>query len=233
MITLVVPPDLLAEDRIELSGHKYRHLFRARRLANGERVRLVDGRGKARSSRVTQVSRQSAQLELGTDLPANEPECRITLLASVPKPSRLAWMVEKVTEMGVNRVRLLRSQHGPRRVGKATLERLKRVSEAAVEQSHRSVVPEISGPHDWQEVPDMLADSTERWVLLPSASGPLDTSNGADVALVVGPEGGFTSSECEELAKWGCRSARLGPTTLRIETAAVVACGIVVHTSVP
>lgn len=222
MITLVIRPEDLAGAEVRVEGHAYRHLFRARRLASNDEVRLVDGQGAARIGSAVEISAKLAVFALGEEAPHNEPSRYVELLAPVPKASRLSWMVEKVTEIGVSAIRLIHTERAPRQVGSRTLERLRRVAVAAVEQSHRALVPTISGVHGFSEVPDLIERTPERWFLHPGSAQGTSTSSRAGASLLVGPEGGWTESEITDLAGWGCRSWSLGPTVLRIETAATV-----------
>ena len=224
MITLVVSPDELSQDEIVIEGRAYHHLFRSRRLARDTEVRLVDGRGAARFSRVTGISPSSARFELGDAAPTHEPERYIELLTPMPRSARLTWLVEKCTEVGVSAIRLINSARAPRRLGTQRLKRLQRVAISAVEQSQRSVVPEISGVHAFGQIPDLLEGVTEKWYLQPGARDSGEPFGEERAALLVGPEGGWTSAEVATLESLGCRQKSLGPTVLRVETAAVVGC---------
>jgi len=224
MITMVVSPGDLKEAEVVVEGASYRHLFRARRLANGDTVRLVDGLGTARFSRAVEISRTAARLELGNSAPANEPQKRVELLAPIPKATRLAWMVEKATEVGVGAIRLIQTARAPRTIGASSLDRLRRVATAAVEQSHRSVVPAITGVHPWTEIQTLLESASERWVMQPGAESVPAPSPSAPSCLLLGPEGGWTKGEWNELLDRECRPLGLGTTVLRLETAAIVGC---------
>jgi 16S rRNA (uracil1498-N3)-methyltransferase len=224
LITLLVSREELQERDIEISGSAYRHLFRARRLPSEARLRLTDGWGRARWARVERIERRSARLHLEEEAPDNEAEMRLHLLIAPPKPQRASWLVEKATEVGVEAVRLLSSERSAPGYGPATLERLRRVAAAAVEQCHRSFVPEITGMHGWEKLDELLASSRQRWMLDPEGGESLQAGEGSAV-LLVGPEGGWTPDERQDLLARGCRAAGLGPRTLRVETAAVVGCG--------
>lgn len=226
MITLLVKPKELCQTGLTVEGPAYRHLFRARRLVAGDQVRLVDGAGAARWGRVDRVTRTMALLTLGDPAPRNEPEVHLELLTAIPRSRRLVWLVEKATEVGVGAIRLVQSQRSPRRTHVEPLDRLRRVAAAAVEQCQRSVVPEISGAYEWPEVPRLLEATASRWVLQPGAGGQAMREVEGAMALVVGPEGGWTETELEELDGWGCQPLGLGPTVLRVETAAVVGCSM-------
>ena len=222
VITVVVSPAELAGDEVEILGHSYRHLFRARRLSRDEEFRLVDGAGSARFGRATEVGAASARLELGGPAPSHEPAKHLELLAPVPKASRLSWMVEKATEVGVSAIRLIFSERAPRKIGSAAFERLRRVATAAVEQSHRSLVPVITGVHRFDEVSTLMASTPEKWFLQLGADRVTVDDSLSPASLLVGPEGGWTEGEVERLVAWGCRPMGLGPRVLRIETAAVI-----------
>ena len=223
MTTLLVDAERLRADRVEVRDAEHRHLFRALRLGPGDRLRVVDGEGVARWGEVATVARHSATVNLLGPAPANEPALRLDLLVASPRPQRASWLVEKATEIGVARIGFLASSRSPRRYGPSTLERLVRVARAALEQSQRSRLPEITGPHEWKDL-DSLVTAEERWLLDPAADqAPLERRpDGRTAVLVIGPEGGFTASETAELQQLGCRSHSLGPRVLRVETAAVV-----------
>jgi 16S rRNA (uracil1498-N3)-methyltransferase len=166
--TLLVDAERLRADRVEVRHAEHRHLFRARRLGPGDRLRVVDGEGAARWGEVEAVARHAATVTLLGPAPANEPVLRLDLLVAAPRPQRAAWLVEKATEIGVGRIGFLASSRSPRRYGPATLERLTRVARAALEQSQRSHLPKITGPHEWQAL-DSLVTAEERWLLDPTA----------------------------------------------------------------
>lgn len=221
MITLLAAPAELASGEVVVEGDAYRHLFRARRVPVGATFRVVDGEGRARWGEVVRVDRSSARVALGEPAPTHEPSFRLDLLVPTFRPERASWLVEKGTEIGVAAFRFLNSERAPRHFGPGAMERLGRVAASAVEQCHRALLPAITGPHDWSEVA-ALADGAEgRWVLdtraAPGDWGPL----GSRGALLVGPEGGWTSEERAEVRAAGWRPVGLGPRVLRIESAAL------------
>jgi 16S rRNA (uracil1498-N3)-methyltransferase len=223
--TVLVTPEQLAGDDVVVEGDAYRHLFRARRLAVGDALRLVDGQGGAREGVVAAVDRRRAVLRCGEPAPANDPARRVTLLVAPPKPERAAWLVEKATELGVAAVRFVASERAVRGVEGRALERLGRVAAAALEQSGGARLPELSGPHSLTELPALLAGA-RGWFLQPGAAATLASAGAAPVAVLVGPEGGWTDGELAALAAAGACGATLGSRVLRVETAAIVAAGL-------
>ena len=216
MITLLVDPAGfdLADTRVE--GEAYQHLFRARRVAVGEEMRVVDGQGRARWGKVERVDRTSATVTLG------EPALRLELIVPTCRPERASWLVEKGTEVGVFAFRFANMARAPRELGAITFDRLRRVAAAAVEQCHRSRLPEITGPHAWSEVVG-LAGPESRWFLDTEAPDPgVWGTGGPSGALLIGPEGGLDPAERRQLLTAGWHPVGLGERTLRLETAAVV-----------
>jgi len=221
--TLLVDPDRFADAEVEVTGEAFRHLFRARRLEPGEQLRVVDGGGRARWGEVGRVERTRAVVRLSGEAPSNEPAARVELLVPTLRPERAAWLVEKATEVGAAAVRFLHMERAPRTFGPGTLERLRRVAAGAVEQCGRARCPEVTGVHEWSEIGE-LAAGLRRLVLDTAAgeAGRPPAEPGEGIALLVGPEGGFSEAERRELAETGWTTMGLGPRVLRAETAAVV-----------
>ncbi|MES1241502.1 MAG: RsmE family RNA methyltransferase, partial [Acidobacteriota bacterium] len=168
--------------------------------------------------------RSSARVTLGEPAPTHEPSFRLDLLVPTFRPERASWLVEKATEIGVSAIRFLNSARAPRHFGDASIERFGRLAAAAVEQSHRSLLPAITGPHDWQEIGPLTLGVESRW-FLDTRGAPGDWGDqdqfGAGGALLVGPEGGWTPEERREVLDAGWRPVGLGPRILRIESAAL------------
>jgi len=229
-VTLLVDPDELRAGRVEIRGDKYKHLFKVRRLATGTRMRLVDGEGNARWGEVERIEAKTALVEIGETAPANELSARVEIFVVPPKPQRLKILVEKTTELGAVAIRIVSSARMAREVLPNEMGRLKRIAAAAVEQSQRSRVPDISGPHSWSDALSLAADLGRLRVLDPGARDSLAPSPESRSGLLVGPEGGFSVEELADLASRNAWSVNLGPTILRTETAAIVGCALLLRT---
>ena len=225
MLTLLTDPAFCDSSELRVEGDSYRHLFSARRLEVGEELRIVDGRGRARWGKVARVDRPSAPVTLAGPAPEREPAFRLDLIVPTCRPERASWLVEKATEVGVHAVRFVNMARAPRELGAGTMDRLCRVAEAAVEQSHRCRLPEVTGPHSWSEVGRLAEGAGARWFLDPEAApgwGGDVRGEGERGALLVGPEGGLDPGERRELLAAGWQPAGLGDRILRLETAALV-----------
>ena len=222
MIHLLAEANDLARETVEVEGADHRHLFRARRLKVGDRVRLVDGRGAARWSVVDEVTARRAVLRVEGAAPVFEPARRVALFVSAVRPERASWLVEKATELGLRELGWFVSERTSRSLPEQALERQRRVAKSALEQSGGSWLPGIAAPVPLGEV-KIGAGSV---ALHPGAATPFVAVAGSAEAVVVGPEGGFSEREIEELAARGAVTAHLGPRVLRTETAAVAALAV-------
>lgn len=222
MITHLLTPEAFDGDQATLEGDAYRHLFRARRVARGAEIRVVDGAGRARLAMVDHVERRKATLRLGASTHSHEPQRQLHLIVAALRSERASWLVEKTTELGVTSIHFVRSDRTPRQYGDGFLDRLRRVAAAAVVQCHRALVPEITGVHEWLDVEDLLrrCAAVHRLILDPQASTPF-TAGAEDAVALIGPEGGWSPEELSQLTEWGCQGVGLGERVLRVETAAV------------
>lgn len=198
-----------------LSDEDAHHLASVLRLRRGEQVTATDGRGSV------VACRYSGRGELLLDGPVVSvpPRSPLVTVAFAPvKGDRPEWTVQKLTELGVDRIVVLQTARsvvrwsGSRSV--RHLDRLRKVALAAVMQSRQVWLPVVEGPVPleaalgWEGV--CMADGTA-----PDAPGP---SLDRPVALI-GPEGGWTPEELSAAPA----VVRLGPSVLRAETAAVAA----------
>jgi 16S rRNA (uracil1498-N3)-methyltransferase len=195
------------------------HLERVLRLRPGERVVVADGRGRWGLCAFT-----GRTLEPVGPVVAERPPAPVLTVAFVPaKGERPEWVVQKLTEVGIDRIVVLRAARGVVRWGEArehaALTRLRRVAAEATAQSRRVWLPEVLGVVglDALGAPSGGEEGGAAGVALAEPGGPPPPP--ATVGIAVGPEGGWTE---EELAG-GWPTVSLGDAVLRAETAAVVA----------
>ena len=184
------------------------HLRRVLRLRDGEAVTVTDGAGRWRACRVS-----GPGIEVDGDVVMVARPLELTVAVAVPKQDRPEWVVQKLTELGVDRIVLL---HAARSVVRwdgdrapRHLERLRRVASEAAMQSRRVWLPVVDGPVD-------AAELLPRSVVAEPGGRALAAS---DTTVAVGPEGGWTPDELS-LAR---DRVSLGDTVLRVETAALAA----------
>lgn len=184
------------------------HVFRVLRVADGDIVSVTDGNGRWRLCRAT-----GGSLEVAGDVAVEpRPASPVTIGLAIPKQDRPEWIVQKLTELGVDRIVLLHADRSvvrweAARAGKH-LAKLAKVAVEAVQQCRRVFVPEVAGP-----VPALAFLPTALAAEPGAHPEPVDGR-----AVAIGPEGGWSDRELAAAA--GCVS--LGPTVLRVETAALL-----------
>jgi 16S rRNA (uracil1498-N3)-methyltransferase len=216
--------------QVELRGgdaHRLRVVLRAQA---GGCVEIIDSSASTFEATIVSLdasvvvrldARQASTVKRGLE---------IVLAQAVPKGSKMDFVVEKATELGVARIVPLMTEHtlgGAERDGK--LARWRRLAEAAAKQCGRTTVPSVEAPAAWADfVPAAIAQSTllVPWELAPPV--PLNTVlpsliAGRAVTVAIGPEGGLTHDEVEVARAAGAAVVSLGSRILRTETAGLVA----------
>ena len=220
-------------NRAALTGDHADHLVRVLRARVGQEFDIATG-AVVRRGRVVTVGDGRVEFELGAEVSAPF-VMRITLLLAIFKFDRMEWAIEKCTELGVARIVPVIARRTDAHLGAAAAkraERWRRIALQAAEQSRRTTPPEIDDPiklHDGVSLNGeglrvVLAES-EQQILLRDVLG---SHAGAEIALAIGPEGGWAEDELLLFLKAGWISASLGPTILRAETAAIAAAAITI-----
>jgi 16S rRNA (uracil1498-N3)-methyltransferase len=209
---------------VDLTPEDTRHALRALRLREGDPVALSDGAGRAGRGVLVGHAAGRASVRVEEVGLVDRPSPSIAVALAPPKGDRLSWAVQKLTEVGVDRIVLLASERSVRvlSAGDAGLARQRAVAREAAMQSHRPYLPEVL-------TGELFGDVGGEWVrVLLDPIGDVRVSEAlpeaaACVELLIGPEGGWTDGELDRARGAGAAIARLGPTILRTETAAVVA----------
>jgi 16S rRNA (uracil1498-N3)-methyltransferase len=213
---------------ITVEGPEAHHLATVSRLRPGDRVYLFNGDGHEYPTRVEQLARQRVTLQiLAVKSPHRELGYRLEVAAPLPKGDRAQFLVEKLTELGATTYVPLRTERSVVHPRDSRREKLQRCVVEASKQCGRNVLLHIEALVDWQAYCTREGLPPARVVAHPGGT-MLRSLAGQDLAVAVGPEGGFTDKEIEQALKQGWQVVGLGPRTLRIETAALVlaACAV-------
>ena len=215
--------------RVRLTGSEAHHLAHVMRAAAGDAVTLFDGGGAEFSACIEHVGRSEIELVVLSREPIDrEWPLPVTLGVALPKGDRQRWLVEKATELGAARLVPLVTRRTGEHQTAVGLERLRRSVIEASKQCGRNHLMEIRPP---EKLGDYLAAAPAESLRLIGQPGGASVAPVLDehfvaarpsgIVLAVGPEGGFTDEEIQSAASLGWQSVDLGPTILRVETAAV------------
>jgi 16S rRNA (uracil1498-N3)-methyltransferase len=223
--------DEFSDHHAALVGAHAEHLAVVLRARVGQSFEIV-AEGRPRSGRITSVSPDRVEFELGEELPQAK-AAHISLLMAIFKFDRMEWAIEKCTELGVARITPViagRTDAHLARAANTRVERWRRIAQQASEQARRTASLEVDPPlklHDAVEfkasIRIVLAESEQKVSLKDSLAAH---SPASEMLLALGPEGGWKEDELALFSKRGWVSASLGPTILRAETAAIAATAI-------
>ncbi|MCC8120116.1 MAG: 16S rRNA (uracil(1498)-N(3))-methyltransferase [Bacteroidales bacterium] len=203
------------------------HCVRVLRMSEGDALEVVDGRGMRYVCRLLEAHPKRAMVEI---IEAKEQPLHwrneITLAVAPTKLNdRMEWLVEKLVEIGINRIVPVRCAHSERKEIKR--ERLEKIAISAMKQSLKATLPRIDEMmplteflktvDSEQRFMGYCSDEFERRLLARTAKPGLST------AILIGPEGDFSHEEVASAISSGFTPVTLGDNRLRTETAALVA----------
>lgn len=216
---------------VQLDAAETYHLARVLRLGEGDIVRALDGAGHEFTVRLTRISQRAAEgVVIERVARPVESPLDLTLAQAIPKGDKLERIIRMVTELGVSRISPLLTERTIAR-GEAfdwahRLARCERVATEAAKQSGRTVIPAVDSPRAldaWLTTVDPAV-----CLLCLSAGEPagmgqvLPPGRPGRLSVIVGPEGGLTEAEMDQLRARGALVAGLGPRILRTDTAGPV-----------
>ncbi len=232
--------DTWTDTTASLTGDQALHLARVLRAAPGQVFDVLAG-GFLRRAEVTEVSEQEVVLALGEEL-ETEAALPVHLLLAVIKFDHYEWGLEKATELGAARLTPVIARRTEKHLSQAAskrVERWRKIVREASQQSRRSDLPEVDNPLPLKAAlalvtapHKVLLAETEQENTLATAlthrrynDGP-DAERNRELALAIGPEGGWAPEEFALFAAYGWDKVTLGPRVLRAETAAIASLAI-------
>ncbi len=203
------------------TGSVVRQIRDVLKLVTGEVVALLDGHGRVVEIELTRVGDMVEGRALRTWQNEGEASNKVTMYVAILKRNLFELVVEKMTELGVTHIVPIITD----RTVKLGLkhDRLLAIAKEATELSGRSVVPTIHEPMSFDEALSG-ADMNAEHCFFDRVGKAMGSAHvGGAKAGWIGPEGGWSERECEKAKAAGFTAVSLGTTTLRGETAAIVA----------
>ncbi len=216
--------DLSGADAV-LNETESHHALHVLRMREGDEAELFDGGGITAEAVIEQTDRRCVRLRIRSRRTVPLPQRpSLTVAAAVPRGDRLRSMIEKLTELGVDRVIPLRTQRSVADPRPGRIDRLQATVISAMKQSGRNHLLKVDEAMEFSVVLRNAAGSGQ--VLYMAHPGRAAEQQPViperDALLLIGPEGGFTSEEVLQAADYGAHRLIWPEGILRIETAAVV-----------
>ena len=223
-----------------IEGEDVKHIYKVLRLETGDKVSINNCEGNEYLGEIYEINKKQVSIKLIESLALNnESPINIYLYQGLPKSSKMDLIVQKATELGVKEITPIITE---RVVVKNELgefkkvDRWNRIALEACKQSKRSLIPAINTPIEYKELLENLRSMDLIVVPYENENGfgiknvvRKITNKVKNIAVIIGPEGGFEESEIESLKRLGAHIVTLGPRILRTETAGFVCASILMY----
>lgn len=228
-LTLFTPEGFAAGAALRLDDDAARHAH-VRRARQGDRVRLIDGKGRVGDGAIESISRQQVTVAVERVLQVPRPS-ELELIIPVADKDRMLMAAEKAAELQITAwrpARFARSRSvSARGEGEKFQHRVRARMLAALEQSGGAWMPEVHDEADGTQVLAAIVPRFTRLILDRAGASVSTVAGSGPAALAVGPEGGFEPAEIEAARASGFVPASLGPMTLRFETAVIAGLAVI------
>lgn len=218
---------------VTIGGSDANHLARSLRARRGDKITAVDATGNCAVLELIDFDKETIKARRISEIKKINAEKKIILADCLPKQNRFDNIIEKATELGVEKIEPLISERTIARPGGARenskRERWQRIAKEAAEQCARDTIPEIG---DIRELDAWLKEITpldENTILLfcwenektTTAREVLSYCRDKNIIVLIGPEGGFSEREVDKIKSAGGLSVTLGKRILKTDTAAI------------
>ena len=234
-----VPASSIEGELVRLSREQAHQVRQVLRLGPGDTVVVLDDRGAEYEVTLTAVSQKEAAGRVVSTHPATgEPKVQLTLFQSLLIREKFEWVLQKATEVGVAQIVPVLTARGlvrTKQIEENKLDRWQRILTEAAEQAHRGRIPRLEPATPFADVFSRFVGFDRFLIAAPSETVNLHGAlqgierRGPSVALLIGPEGGFTDDEVTLARDKGALAVGLGPRILRTETAALVASALILY----
>jgi len=227
---LFFTPDVPAEAlTYTLNEEESKHAIRVLRLDVDEHINLIDGRGNLFLAQIIDAHPKRTELRiLSVEREFHKPSYRLHIAVAPTKNiDRLEWFLEKATEVGIQEITPIISEHSERKEVK--LERLNKVIVSAMKQSYKAYFPQLNPPISFAHfLKKMEQDSVTKAIAHCENTDKKYLNQiyipQGNYLLLIGPEGDFSKEEITQALEAGYAPVSLGEARLRTETAALTAC---------
>jgi len=229
---------------IFLCGEEHHHLSRVARVKPGKNVWLFDGEGTSYLARVEAVQKHRTELLIMEKINKGRPQVPITLAQALLKAKKMEFTIQKATELGVAAIIPVITARSIVNIEEKTerkVERWRKIAREAAKQSQNPFIPSISLPvalekliKERNEAKKLLLSENKgkylRDILIRSSTkGCLMKEAPSSAFILIGPEGGWTKGEEDNILNQGFEAVSLGKLILRAETAAICSLSLITH----
>ena len=205
-----------------LDGDEFYHCVKSLRKKVGDTIYTTDGKGNLFKTKIEKIEKSFCNLEEKEKVKSlSQKKINNVSICLIKSQSRIDWMVEKLTEIGVNEITFILSQNCERK--KLNYDRLNKKIISAAKQCNSLFLPKINEIRSLDKFLDDTKNIDNKYFADLESKNNLKTyGDNLNSIMLIGPEGDFTREEKEKIKKYGFKSTTLGNQILRSETAAVI-----------
>lgn len=235
MQTFYIPQDQIKDDEVSISGSEHHHLRNVLRIGSNEKIRIIDGIGTVYIAKVLHTDSELSCAKILNQEYYERKTPKIALFQGIPKNDKMTLILQKTSELGVNKIIPITTERSLQEPSKNRFERWQNIVISATKQSKRSWLPKICDIISFENCLNSFQSYTlsllfwENEKVQHIKSVLQQISNVKSIAVIVGPEGGFTDKEANDAIESGCIPVSLGSNILRTETAAIAAITILAY----
>ncbi len=222
-------PKDISSDEVILSGDEFSHMTRVLRYKEGFKAVILASDGKERHCTVQKIEKDRAILHIDSIVEVDKKHASITLFAGNLKNNKLDFVIQKAVELGVDRVVPFVSDNCAEK--KFSKDRASRIALEAAKQCGAVYLSEVEDIISFDEVIKRIPNFDQALFAYEfEKKNPISkAAKGKNIAIIVGPEGGFSKDEACRAAEAGAKTVTLGRRILRAETASIVATALVLN----
>ena len=240
MYQFFVEDEQVQQNKICITGSDVNHIGHVLRMKAGEEIRISAASGRSYFCHITEITQEEVWAEIDrTDETGTEFAHRVYLFQGLPKSDKMEWIIQKAVELGVYTVIPVAMKNCVVKLDEKKAQnkckRWQAIAESAAKQSKRTVIPQIQQPLSWKQALAMAEKLDVTLVPYENERGMQATrecirniKEGASIGIMIGPEGGFSPEEIEDIQPPMHRIS-LGRRILRTETAGLATLAMLIY----
>ena len=230
MYHFFVSEEQIKGENAYIEGNDVNHIVNVLRMKSGEEL-LISVKGDwDYLCKIDDIETERVNLKVLESMEQRELPVNITLLQGIPKSDKLEMIIQKAVELGVSEIIPVKTKRVVVKIDEkkadTKVNRWNAIAESAAKQSKRSIIPKVSGPMSIDNALEIVKDFGVKLIPYENADGIDKTrkilesmDKTKDIAVFIGPEGGFEEAEVERIKNSGFEVITLGKRILRTETA--------------
>lgn len=230
MYNFFVNDNEIEDSIIKITGENLKHIKNVLRMKSGEKIFVCNK--QTAESYLTEIESIENDLIVCRIIEKNdstESPIKVTIYQGIPKSDKMEYIIQKAVELGVYRIVPTEMKYCIAKIKDEDkkINRWQAISEAAAKQSKRNIIPKVERMRTFKQ----LCEEIKEYDLVILAYENSENINLKDIlkeqkksknmAIIIGPEGGISQEEAEELTNEGAKSVLIGKRILRTETASI------------